>query len=92
MRLFNVERPSALPAALTQVVAAPAGIVATAYVPVVGPTTLRTRSANGNPQHQLQVRTQLAYGDISGIAGRGIGRGYSAMKGASGVPPRGRPV
>jgi hypothetical protein len=93
MRLINIERPSALPAALAQVVCAPAGTVApTAHVPVVGWTAVRPGSANDNPQHQRQVPTRLAFGTIGGFSGKGIGRGYSAMDGVSGVPPRGRPV
>lgn len=91
MRLFFTERPSALPAALVQVVAVPVRPAAAAHVSVVGQPAVRTVAANGIPQ--LQVRTQrAAYLAAGGNAGKGIDRGDYTMKGASGVPPRGRPV
>ena len=63
-----------------------------AHVAVVGRPAVWTVLTNGNPQQQ--VRTQLAaYAAVrGGIADLGIDRGKSAMEGASGVPPRGRPV
>lgn len=86
MKLFSIERPSALPAALLRVVAVP-----TAHVAAVGQSAVRTVATAGIPQ--LQVRTRLVGSvAVAGNAGVGIDRGKYAAKRASGVPPRGRPV
>ena len=92
MKLTNMKRPSALPAALTQVVTAQTRSAAlAAHVSVVGQSAVRIRSANGTPQ--LRVRTQAsALLTAGGFAGKDIDRGQYVMAGVSGVPPRGRPV
>lgn len=92
MKLCLTERPSALPAALAQVVVPSARVAApTAHVAVVGRPAVRIRMSNGVPQ--LQVLAQpAASGTIGGFAGKGIDLGKYGTNGASGVPPRGRPV
>lgn len=93
MKLFFSGRPSALPAALVPVVAAEARAAATAHVVAVGQPAVRSATAvDGCPQ-QLQVRTRLAaYLADGGNADKGIDGANYVMKGASGVPPRSRPV
>lgn len=89
MKLTIAERPSALPAALTQVVTGSFP----AHVSVVGQTAVQSRPANGNGTSRLWVRTQAsALLAAGGFAGKDIDRGQYVMAGVSGVPPRGRPV
>jgi hypothetical protein len=91
MRLFFIERPSAPPAALVQVVAAPV-CTAPARVSVVGSRAVQTRTINGAPQLPVWMQQAAASRNESGLASRGIDRRKYGIAGASGVPPRGRPV
>lgn len=92
VKLFHSERPSVLPAALAQVVAVSGrSAVPTAHGDLVGQPAARAVSVNGSPR--LKVRTQpIASQAVGGFAGNDIDVRKYAMDGASGVPPRGRPV
>jgi hypothetical protein len=104
VKSLTTQRPSMPPAALAQVVVVPARSAApTAHVDVVGWPAVRTMTTGGNPR--LRVPTQpsrrqsvqclLATGEngtTGGFAGKDIDGRNCIVNGASGVPPRGRPV
>jgi len=96
VKLMPTERPSMLPA-FPQAGVLGRSVAATAHVCVVGRPAARAASVVGVPQSQRQVQRWVAaaaaaaYGTkgTSGSTGRKIN---VLIDGASGVPPRGRPV
>jgi len=92
VKLMPTERPSMLPA-FPQAGVLGRSVAATAHVCVVGRPAARAASVVGVPQSQRWVAAAAAaaYGTkgTSGSTGRKIN---VLIDGASGVPPRGRPV
>lgn len=91
MKLCITERPSAVPAARAQVVATRVRTdVPTFQVPVVGRAAVWPSTRNGAQRLPLLMGTTLS--SVGGFAGSGIDLNEYGTSGASGVPPRGRPV
>jgi len=92
MKLFTIQRPSLLPAA----VCAPSA----SWVPsVTSPVVADAASAPAPRVHQVQIQAELAqalvltdgYG-ITGFVGSTVSTVKPMTDGVSGAPPRGRPV
>jgi hypothetical protein len=91
MKLFTIERPSAMPAVLAQVTVSARAALPTAHVARVGRTAVQ--AVPGAVVQQLDNPMLLAASPADGaFAGKDIDRGEYAMGGVRGVPPRGRPV
>ena len=91
MEIYTIQRPSLLPAAC-----APSA----SWLPVTAPVSVITapRPAPAPRVHQVQIQAELAQvlalasgNGINGFEGR-TGSDKRMADGASGVPPRGRPV
>ena len=91
MEIYTIQRPSLLPAAAF----APS---ASWLWSAVSPVNADPKSAPAPQVHQVQIQAELAQALVlsggNGISGFGIANGSKKRMtdGASGVPPRGRPV